>query len=128
MEMTNAGHQEDDGVGGAMGEEVTTSAVLLGEPLPIELMNTVSADGGRTRDALADDTDAADWLRAVSGRLEAETGIRPGPLDAEGYARWPDRCGHCATRCDGSRRRQPEIRVLRRPLCRSRTVKRRSAR
>ncbi|MFI2302981.1 CGNR zinc finger domain-containing protein [Actinacidiphila glaucinigra] len=84
MEMTNAGHQEDDGVGGVMGEEVTTSAVLLGEPLPIELMNTVSVDGGRTRDALADDTDAVDWLRAVSGRLEAETGIRPGPLDAEG--------------------------------------------
>ncbi|MFJ8363972.1 CGNR zinc finger domain-containing protein [Streptomyces sp. NPDC093984] len=46
-----------------------TSAALLGEPLPIELMNTVTLDRGRTRDALVDDTGSTAWLRAVANRL-----------------------------------------------------------
>ena len=53
------------------GERVTTSAPLLGEPLPVELMNTISITGDRVHDALADDREAAAWLRAVAGRLDA---------------------------------------------------------
>jgi predicted RNA-binding Zn ribbon-like protein len=55
-------------------EEVTTSATLLGEPLPVELMNTVSVDRDGMHDALADDDEAAAWLRAVGDRIAAEAG------------------------------------------------------
>jgi predicted RNA-binding Zn ribbon-like protein len=63
---------------GVNSEEVTTSATLLGEPLPVELMNTVGADRGGVRDALDDDAGAAAWLRAVAGRIAAEGGTGPG--------------------------------------------------
>ncbi|MEU6491934.1 ABATE domain-containing protein [Streptomyces sp. NPDC046984] len=59
-------------------EGVITSAPLLGEPLPVELMNTVTADRGRTHDALDRDAGAAAWLRAVAGRLGTD-----GPIAAE---------------------------------------------
>ncbi|MEW1685502.1 ABATE domain-containing protein [Streptomyces sp. T12] len=62
-------------------EGETTSGVLLGEPLPIELMNTVTVDRGHIRDALADEAGATAWLRAVRDRLAAETGLRPHQLD-----------------------------------------------
>jgi predicted RNA-binding Zn ribbon-like protein len=62
-------------------EEVTTSAPLLGEPLPVELMNTVHADRGGIRDALEDDAGSATWLRAVAGRIGAEAGTGPGQLN-----------------------------------------------
>jgi predicted RNA-binding Zn ribbon-like protein len=46
-----------------MGQGVdTTSAPLLGEPLPVELMNTVWADREGVHDALGDGP--GDWLRA----------------------------------------------------------------
>ncbi|MFE0632773.1 CGNR zinc finger domain-containing protein [Streptomyces sp. NPDC058864] len=64
-----------------MAEEVSLSAVLLGEPLPIELMNTLTVEGGRIHDALADDTEAAAWLRAVAGRVQPDTGIQGDQLD-----------------------------------------------
>jgi predicted RNA-binding Zn ribbon-like protein len=62
-------------------EEVTTSAPLLGEPLPVELMNTAYADRGGIRDALDEDAGAAAWLHAVAGRIGAETGTGPGLLN-----------------------------------------------
>jgi predicted RNA-binding Zn ribbon-like protein len=62
-------------------EEATTRATLLGEPLPVELMNTVGADRGGVHDALDSDTGAAAWLRAVAGRIGAEAGT--GQLDAD---------------------------------------------
>ncbi|MEV6025302.1 ABATE domain-containing protein [Streptomyces sp. NPDC052036] len=66
-----------------MSEGVTTSAPLLGEPLPVELMNTVAVDRGRTLDALDSATGAAAWLRAVAHRLAAETEIRADQLDED---------------------------------------------
>jgi predicted RNA-binding Zn ribbon-like protein len=59
----------------------TTSAALLGEPLPIELMNTVTVDRGRTCDALADETGSTAWLRAVAHRLGPVSGLRMDQID-----------------------------------------------
>jgi predicted RNA-binding Zn ribbon-like protein len=64
-----------------MTEQVPTSAPLLGEPLPVELMNTVTVDRGRTHDALDSDAGAAAWLRAVAGRLGAEAEVSADQLD-----------------------------------------------
>jgi predicted RNA-binding Zn ribbon-like protein len=50
-----------------------TRAPLLGEPLSVELMNTVWADRGRVHDALSTDGDALAWLHAVGPRLAKET-------------------------------------------------------
>jgi predicted RNA-binding Zn ribbon-like protein len=63
--------------------EALTSATLLGEPLPVELMNTVSVGRDEIRDALADDGGTLAWLRAVAGRIDAETGTGPGGLDED---------------------------------------------
>ncbi|MEV6845826.1 ABATE domain-containing protein [Actinoplanes sp. NPDC051411] len=60
------------------GEAVTTSATLLGEALPVELMNTLTVTGDAIHDALADDDEAAAWLRAVADRIAAEAGVAPG--------------------------------------------------
>lgn len=48
-----------------------TQAPLLGEPLSVELMNTVWADRGHVHDALSTDGEALAWLRAVGPRLTA---------------------------------------------------------
>ncbi|MFI9100182.1 CGNR zinc finger domain-containing protein [Streptomyces fildesensis] len=45
-------------------------APLLGEPLPVELMNTVWADRDGLHDALADAADLARWLGDVAPRFE----------------------------------------------------------
>jgi predicted RNA-binding Zn ribbon-like protein len=45
-------------------------APLLGEALPVELMNTTRADRAGVHDALADPAGALAWLRAVQPRLE----------------------------------------------------------
>jgi predicted RNA-binding Zn ribbon-like protein len=45
-------------------------APLLGEALPVELMNTVWADRAGVHDALADPAGALAWLRAVQARLD----------------------------------------------------------
>ena len=60
-------------------EAAATSATLLGEPLPVELMNTVRVDRDGIHDALEDESGAAAWLRAVAGRIGAEAGT--GQLD-----------------------------------------------
>jgi predicted RNA-binding Zn ribbon-like protein len=64
-------------------EEGTTSAKLLGEPLPVELMNTVVADRGGIHDALEDEGGAVAWLHAVAGRIGAEAGTGPGQLNED---------------------------------------------
>lgn len=52
-----------------------TTAALLGEPLPVELMNTVNAGRDGVTDALTDDADVVGWLAAVAPRLETEAGV-----------------------------------------------------
>ena len=51
-----------------------TAAPLLGEPLPVELMNTVWADRDGLHDELRDAAGLAAWLRAVAGRFAAGPG------------------------------------------------------
>jgi predicted RNA-binding Zn ribbon-like protein len=46
-----------------------TGAPLLGEPLPVELMNTIWADRGGVHDALGETAGAMAWLRAAAPRL-----------------------------------------------------------
>jgi len=48
-----------------------TAAPLLGEPLPVELMNTVWADRDGLHDELRDAAGLASWLQAVAGRFAA---------------------------------------------------------
>jgi predicted RNA-binding Zn ribbon-like protein len=62
---------------------MVTTATLLGEPLPVELMNTVSAERGRVTDALSNDAETAAWLRAVADRIGAETGTPSELLDED---------------------------------------------
>jgi predicted RNA-binding Zn ribbon-like protein len=72
---------------------VETSAPLLNEPLPVELMNTIWADRYGVHDALGDPAGAQAWLRSVAPRLDliiapdfettmAEAGALAGPLTA----------------------------------------------
>jgi predicted RNA-binding Zn ribbon-like protein len=49
---------------------MATSAPLLGEPLPIELMNTIWADTDGGHDELTDRAGLLDWLAAVADRAE----------------------------------------------------------
>jgi predicted RNA-binding Zn ribbon-like protein len=59
-----------------------TAAPLLGEPLPVELMNTVWADRDGLHDELRDAASLAAWLQAVAGRFAAgpgDGGPRGGP-------------------------------------------------
>jgi predicted RNA-binding Zn ribbon-like protein len=64
----------------------TVADMISGEPLPVELMNTVSADRHGIHDALADDGGPAAWLRAVADRIGAETGTGTGPGQLDGDA------------------------------------------
>ncbi|NMO55329.1 CGNR zinc finger domain-containing protein [Actinoplanes sp. TBRC 11911] len=48
---------------------MTTSAPLLGEPLPVELMNTIWADRAGPHDALSTPSGTAEWLEAIGSRL-----------------------------------------------------------
>ncbi|MEV6302919.1 ABATE domain-containing protein [Actinoplanes sp. NPDC051861] len=68
------------------GEGVATRAPLLGEPLPVELMNTIAVIDSGIHDALADDDEAAGWLRAVGGRIATEAGADP-DLTGDGLRR-----------------------------------------
>ncbi|GAB4008983.1 CGNR zinc finger domain-containing protein [Nocardioides ultimimeridianus] len=52
-----------------MDDPPLTTAPLLGEPLPVELMNTVWADRDGVHDALVTPGDAAGWLTALRERL-----------------------------------------------------------
>ena len=61
-----------------------TSAPLLGEPVPIELMNTLWADREGTHDALSDRSELRGWLHALAPRLAAESAA---DLGAEPTAR-----------------------------------------
>jgi predicted RNA-binding Zn ribbon-like protein len=54
--------------------EVPAGATFLGEPLAVELMNTVRIDRGDVLDALSDDTAAVGWLYAIGDRLGVESG------------------------------------------------------
>jgi predicted RNA-binding Zn ribbon-like protein len=43
---------------------------MLGEPLPVELMNTIWADRDGVHDSLADPEEAIAWLSAVASRID----------------------------------------------------------
>ena len=45
-----------------------TTAPLLGEPLPVELMNTIWAERGQVHDALESPEETVAWLRSVVAR------------------------------------------------------------
>jgi predicted RNA-binding Zn ribbon-like protein len=49
---------------------VETTAPLLGEPLPVELMNTIWADRDGVHDALSETAGTEAWLRAVAPRVD----------------------------------------------------------
>jgi predicted RNA-binding Zn ribbon-like protein len=51
-----------------------TSAPLRGEPLPVELMNTIWADRDGVHDALAEPAGTRAWLRAVAPRIDLMSG------------------------------------------------------
>ncbi|WP_328911776.1 MULTISPECIES: CGNR zinc finger domain-containing protein [unclassified Streptomyces] len=67
----------------ATGQPPQTAAPLLGEPLPIELMNTIWADHKGRHDALVDGSDLAVWLRAVAPRFAEDTFAGGPPLGGE---------------------------------------------
>lgn len=62
-------------------DEVALSARLLGEPLPVELMNASRVDRSSVQDPLGDDASVAAWLRAVGDRVRSDAG---GVLDLSG--------------------------------------------
>lgn len=62
---------------------MTTTATLLGEPLPVELMNTVGIDRDGVHDALDSDTQVTAWLCAVGDRIGTEAGVTLDGLDEE---------------------------------------------
>jgi len=54
-----------------------TEFALLGEPLAIELANTILVAGGERRDVLGTDADAAAWVRAHEGDLPGRAADQP---------------------------------------------------
>ena len=54
---------------------VVTGTPLLGEPLPIELANTIFTVRGRRRDGLATPADLAGWLRHCGPRLDTPLAV-----------------------------------------------------
>jgi predicted RNA-binding Zn ribbon-like protein len=54
-----------------------TTAPLLGEPLPVELMNTIWADRDGVHDALGDPEGTAAWIRAIAARDDAPDVLLP---------------------------------------------------
>ena len=55
------------------GVGMETSAPLLGEPLPVELMNTIWADREGVHDALDGAAGTAAWLRSIAPRIDLTT-------------------------------------------------------
>jgi predicted RNA-binding Zn ribbon-like protein len=82
-----------------------TQAPLLGEPLPVELMNTIWSDRGHVHDALSTDAEVLSWLRAVGPRLQG---------DAPAVAEWlaADRPGGLRNAAVALRRLRDALRRL----------------
>jgi predicted RNA-binding Zn ribbon-like protein len=55
----------------------------LGEPLALELANTLFTDGATLLDALTTPDALTRWVEANSGRIDARPPRRPGPYDLE---------------------------------------------
>jgi predicted RNA-binding Zn ribbon-like protein len=55
--------------------DTSTSAPLLGEVLPVELMNTIWADRDGLHDALASPDETLAWLRAIQPRLQLQPSV-----------------------------------------------------
>lgn len=76
----------------------TAGAPLLGEPLPVELMNTVWADRDGVHDSLRDAAELARWLDAVGPRLPA------GPVPGDAADAGPELVGQFRQLRDALRR------------------------
>jgi predicted RNA-binding Zn ribbon-like protein len=63
-----------------------TTAPLLGEPLPVELMNTIWADREGVHDALTTPAEAAGWIGAIATRPEVALPDLAGWLDSQNRA------------------------------------------
>jgi predicted RNA-binding Zn ribbon-like protein len=61
---------------------VTTSAPLLGEPLPVALMNTIWADRDGVHDALETAGHLTQWLVSVEDRLDVPLDLATGSIPA----------------------------------------------
>ena len=59
-----------------------TQAPVLGEPLPVELMNTIWADSDGVHDALATADEAAAWLATVATRADVGSADPFADMDA----------------------------------------------
>jgi predicted RNA-binding Zn ribbon-like protein len=70
---------------------MSTNAPLLGEPLPVELMNTVWADRDGVHDALRDPDGTRAWLRAVAPRTDLMTPDGVAALTTSDLVRLGDR-------------------------------------
>ncbi|GAA1236581.1 hypothetical protein GCM10009608_84200 [Pseudonocardia alaniniphila] len=89
---------------------------MLGEPLPVELMNTLRVDRSDVQDALSDDAPVTAWLRAIDDRLRSETGSQdpsdvaaaPEPGLAERLRRVRDALCRLAADATGDRWVRPE--------------------
>ncbi|KAA0940959.1 CGNR zinc finger domain-containing protein [Streptomyces apricus] len=101
-----------------------TSAPLLGEPLPVELMNTAWADRDGVHDALRDPGGVRAWLHAVSARTGFTAPDGPdcpdGPVDLtdDELGRFGDRLVGLR---DALRRLAAEVTADPRPAAASRT-------
>lgn len=62
------------------------SAPILGQALPVELMNTIWADRQGVHDSLASPDDARRWIDAISPRLEFSTHDNMNDLGESGLA------------------------------------------
>jgi len=64
-------------------DETETAAPLLGEPLPVELMNTLWADRDGVHDELREPATALRWLKAVEHRLPTAIAVPAQPRGHE---------------------------------------------
>lgn len=75
-------------------DATATSAPLLGEPLPVEFMNTIWADRNEVHDALATDGEVVAWVNAVEPAFATPDDTLRRSLDKAGpgdLAAWGDR-------------------------------------
>jgi len=73
-----------------MADPQLPGAPLLGQALPIELMNTFWSDRHGVHDSLGSVGDAQRWITLVSPRLDAPARSNAAPLDDDGLRRLRD--------------------------------------
>ncbi|MFI1095577.1 CGNR zinc finger domain-containing protein [Streptomyces sp. NPDC020917] len=105
---------------GTAGQPPHDASVLPGEPLPVQLMNTVRADAGGVGDFLRTTGDLRAWLAAIAPRLPggigstlADPGARPASArEPRGPAASPSEDGELAALLPEFRRLRDALRAL----------------